>query len=170
MPLDAAIGQVFALYHPSGRSVHQFWSKTSSCGIVNVRGSFTTSTSTSVSTLLEVLLPLAYIPIWKWLITVSIGGLRSSGSPFPYGDHRMEMGIDASLFPYGDYPVPNPFPMVFVTIWEFRKNHHMRIINHLVSLFPYMVIPVWKGGGRWKISHLGTPHNRKVFVTIWGLT
>jgi hypothetical protein len=148
MPLDAAIGQVFALYHPSGRSVHQFWSKTSSCGIVNVRGSFTTSTSTSVSTLLEVLLPLAYIPIWKWLITVSIGGLRSSGSPFPYGDHRMEMGIDASLFPYGDYPVPNPFPMVFVTIWEFRKNHHMRIINHLVSLFPYMVIPVWKGGGR----------------------
>ncbi len=33
-----------------------------------------------------------------------------------------------------------------------------------------MGIPAWKGGGRRKISHLGTPHNHKVFVTIWGLT
>jgi hypothetical protein len=49
-----------------------------------------------------------HIPMWKWLITVSIRGLKSSWSPFPYGDHRMETGIDASSFPYGDYPVPNP--------------------------------------------------------------
>ena len=33
-----------------------------------------------------------------------------------------------------------------------------------------MGIPVWKGGGRQKISHLGTPRNHKVFVPIWGLT
>ena len=31
-------------------------------------------------------------------------------------------------------------------------------------------VPIWKGGGRLKISHLGTPRNHKVFVTIWGLT
>ena len=31
-------------------------------------------------------------------------------------------------------------------------------------------VPVWKGGGRQKNSHLGTPRNHKVFVTIWGLT
>ena len=35
-----------------------------------------------------------HITIWKWLITVSIWGLRSSGSLFPYGDQRMETGID----------------------------------------------------------------------------
>ena len=73
-------------------------------------------------------------------------------SPFPYGDHRMETGIDTSPFPYGDYQLPyrdskqvNPhfhmgiplthphfhmgtiqsltcFHMVSVTIWEFRKK------------------------------------------------
>jgi hypothetical protein len=37
-------------------------------------------------------------------------GIEKSGSSFPYGDHRMETGIDPSPFPYGDYPVPNPFP------------------------------------------------------------
>jgi hypothetical protein len=31
-------------------------------------------------------------------------------------------------------------------------------------------VPVWNGGGRRKISHVGTPRNHKVFVTIWGLT
>jgi hypothetical protein len=34
MPLDAAIGRVFALYRPSGRHGHRFWRKKSSCGIV----------------------------------------------------------------------------------------------------------------------------------------
>jgi hypothetical protein len=34
MPLDAAIGQVFAPYRPSGRHGHQFWRKKSSCGVV----------------------------------------------------------------------------------------------------------------------------------------
>jgi len=33
-----------------------------------------------------------------------------------------------------------------------------------------MGIPIWKGGGRQKKSHLETPHNHKVFVTIQGLT
>ena len=31
-------------------------------------------------------------------------------------------------------------------------------------------VPVWKGGGRQKNLHLGTPRNHKVFVPIWGLT
>ena len=31
-------------------------------------------------------------------------------------------------------------------------------------------VPIWKGGGRLKFSHLGTPRNHEVFVTIWGLT
>jgi len=31
-------------------------------------------------------------------------------------------------------------------------------------------VPVWKGRGRQKNLHLGTPRNHKVFVTIiWGL-
>jgi len=34
MPLDAAIGQVFAPYCPGGRHGHRFWSKKLSCGIV----------------------------------------------------------------------------------------------------------------------------------------
>jgi hypothetical protein len=34
MPLDAAIGRLFAPYRPSGRHGHQFWRKKSSCGIV----------------------------------------------------------------------------------------------------------------------------------------
>ncbi len=37
-----------------------------------------------------------------------------------------------------------------------------------VSRF-HMGIPVWKGGGRQNILHLGTPRNHKVFVPIWGL-
>jgi len=37
-------------------------------------------------------------------------GIEQFMIPFPYGDHRMETGIDASPFPYGDYPVPNPLP------------------------------------------------------------
>jgi hypothetical protein len=36
MPLDAAIGQVFDLYHPGGRHGHQFWRKKLSCGIVKL--------------------------------------------------------------------------------------------------------------------------------------
>ncbi len=31
-------------------------------------------------------------------------------------------------------------------------------------------VPIWLWGGRQKKLHLGTPHNHKVFVTIWGLT
>jgi len=34
MPLDAAIGRVFAPYRPSGRHGHRYWRKKSSCGIV----------------------------------------------------------------------------------------------------------------------------------------
>jgi hypothetical protein len=34
MPLDAAIGQLFTPFCPSGRHVHQFWRKKSSCGVV----------------------------------------------------------------------------------------------------------------------------------------
>jgi hypothetical protein len=34
MPLDAAIGPVFAPYRPGGRHGHQFWRKKSSCGVV----------------------------------------------------------------------------------------------------------------------------------------
>jgi hypothetical protein len=36
MPLDAAIGRVFAPYRPSGRHGHQFWRKKSSCGVVKL--------------------------------------------------------------------------------------------------------------------------------------
>jgi hypothetical protein len=36
MPLDAIIGQLFALFHPSGRHGHQFWCKKSSCGLVKL--------------------------------------------------------------------------------------------------------------------------------------
>jgi hypothetical protein len=34
MPLNAAIGPVFALYRPSGRHGHQFRRKKTSCGVV----------------------------------------------------------------------------------------------------------------------------------------
>jgi len=34
MPLDAAIGRVFAPYRPSGRHGHQYRRKKSSCGVV----------------------------------------------------------------------------------------------------------------------------------------
>jgi hypothetical protein len=34
MPLDAAIGQLFTPYRPSGRHGHRFRRKKSSCGIV----------------------------------------------------------------------------------------------------------------------------------------
>jgi hypothetical protein len=34
MPLDATTGQLFALYHPSGRHGHQFWRTKLSCGVV----------------------------------------------------------------------------------------------------------------------------------------
>jgi hypothetical protein len=34
MPLNAAFGQVFVLYCPSGFLGHQFWRKKSSCGVV----------------------------------------------------------------------------------------------------------------------------------------
>jgi hypothetical protein len=36
MPLDAAIGQLFAPYCPSGHHGHPFWRKKSSCGIVKL--------------------------------------------------------------------------------------------------------------------------------------
>ena len=34
MPLDAAIGRLFAPYRLGGRHGHQFWRKKSSCGVV----------------------------------------------------------------------------------------------------------------------------------------
>jgi hypothetical protein len=34
MPLDAAIGQVFAPYRPSRHHGHRFWRKKLSCGVV----------------------------------------------------------------------------------------------------------------------------------------
>jgi len=34
MPLDAAIGQLFAPYRPGGRHGRRFWRKKLSCGIV----------------------------------------------------------------------------------------------------------------------------------------
>jgi len=34
MPLDAAIGRVFAPYRPSGRHGHRYWRKKLSCGVV----------------------------------------------------------------------------------------------------------------------------------------
>jgi len=34
MPLDAAIGQVFAPYRPGGCHGHRLWSKKLSCGVV----------------------------------------------------------------------------------------------------------------------------------------
>jgi hypothetical protein len=43
----------------------------------------------------------------------------------------------------------------------------MRIINHLISPFPCGG-PRMERGRETKNSHLGTPHNHKVFVTIWG--
>jgi hypothetical protein len=35
MLLDAAIGRVFTPYRPGGCHGHRFWSKKSSCGVVN---------------------------------------------------------------------------------------------------------------------------------------
>jgi hypothetical protein len=37
-------------------------------------------------------------------------GIKRYLSLFPYGDPCMEMGIDASPFPYRDCLVTNPFP------------------------------------------------------------
>jgi hypothetical protein len=36
MPLDAAIGKVFAPYCPGGCHGHRLWSKKSSCGVVKL--------------------------------------------------------------------------------------------------------------------------------------
>jgi len=36
MPLDAAIGQVFAPYRPGGCHGHRFWRKKLSCGFVEI--------------------------------------------------------------------------------------------------------------------------------------
>ena len=43
-------------------------------------------------------------------MAVSIWGLIVFRSPFPNANHHIETGIDSSPFPYGDSPVPNPFP------------------------------------------------------------
>jgi hypothetical protein len=36
MPLDTAIGRLFALYRLDGRHGHRFWRKKSSCGVVKL--------------------------------------------------------------------------------------------------------------------------------------
>jgi len=36
MPLHAAIGRVFAPYHPGRRHGHRFWGKKLSCGVVKL--------------------------------------------------------------------------------------------------------------------------------------
>ena len=55
------------------------------------------------------------IPIWKLGLThphiemvhhCFVRGLKSSGSPFLYGNHCMETGIDVSPFPHGDCLLP----------------------------------------------------------------
>ena len=70
----------------------------------------------------------------------------------------METGIDASPFPYRDYPISNPFPSGV-------RDHLLRIINHLVSPFP-CGNPCMERGRETKTLHLGTPQNHKVFATI----
>jgi hypothetical protein len=93
-----------------------------------------------------------HIPIWKWLITVSIWGLRICGSPFPYRDPRMETGIDASPFPYGYCPLP------YGDLTQMDPCFHIGITG-------------WKRGLRASYYHMGTiqslTHYHKVFVTIW---
>jgi len=72
------------------------------------------------------------------VITVSIWGLRISGFPFSYGDHRMESGIDASPFPYGDCPLPyrdstqiDPPYHTGIPIWERGLTYpHLEMVNH----------------------------------------
>ena len=73
---------------------------------------------------------------------------------------RFHMGTIQSLTHYHK---------VFLTIWEFRKKSPYENNNHLVSPFPYGD-PRMERGRETKNSHLGTPHNHKVFVTIRGLT
>ena len=51
---------------------------------------------------------------------------------------------------------------------------HLQCVTKCMSKYTVPVtiwgVPAWKGGGRRKILHLGTPRNHKVFVPIWGLT
>ena len=89
-----------------------------------------------------------HIPIWKWLITVSIWGLRICGSPFPYGNHHMETGTDASSFPYKNCPLP------YGDSTQMDPRYHMGIptdidtspygvINHMGIEYFWLPISIW---------------------------
>ena len=59
-------------------------------------------------------------------------------SPFPYGEHRTETGIDASPFPYRDCPLPNGDSTEMdlryhtgIPIWERGLTHpHKEMVHH----------------------------------------
>jgi hypothetical protein len=82
------------------------------------------------------------IPTRKRLITVSTWGLKSSGSLFPCGDHRMKTGIEGSPFPYGygDCLLPHgygnskqmhPHFHTGIPIWKRGLTHpHIEMVNH----------------------------------------
>ena len=85
-------------------------------------------------------------PHMEWL---TIWGLRISGSPFPYGDHLMETGIDVSLFPYGDCPLP------YGDSTQMDPRYHMGIPTD-IDTSPYGVI-----------NHMGI-ENFWLPISIWG--
>jgi hypothetical protein len=114
-----------------------------------------------------------HIPIWKHLITVSIWGLRSSGSLFPYGDHRMETSIDVSPFwyrdcplPYGNFTLMDPCYHMGIPIWKQGLTHpYMKMINHRfymgIENFG-LHISIWEspyGNRDWRLP-----------ISIWGLS
>ena len=80
---------------------------------------------------------------------IAISPYGNGKSPFPYGDWKVhdtrfhmvitvsKRGLMRPCFHMGTIKSLTHYHKVFLTIWEFRKNHHMKIINHLVSPFPY---------------------------------
>ena len=82
-------------------------------------------------------------------IPFSIWGAQLNRSPFPYGDHHMEMGIDRS--PYGNRQAPFPYrerndtaPRFYmgITIWK-RVPVSIRGLFRSLTRFHIEFVSIW---------------------------
>ncbi len=97
-----------------------------------------------------------------------MGIFKSTWESTPFQETILKSIWRDGPFPYGDGSVTNSF--------QNRVCDHLGIDNKIPKReyfpiwIPYMVIPVWKWGGRFQNSPLGTPRSKIEFATIWGLT
>ncbi len=107
--------------------------------------------------------------IQKKRLPFSISGSPNE-EPIPFQETILKSIPSDGPFPYGDGSVTNLFQnRVCDCLGINKKIPKWKCVPIWIHCF-HMAIPVCKHAGRFKNTHMGNPHFKIEFVTIWGLT